>query len=81
MSAKTTTIEFEDRGQDFLEWDIDDKGIVVDCRPFQGDVWNGTWVVDFPEVKVGMRVAIITPSFPARITTLNYPIIKIEEKQ
>ena len=27
-------VTFEDQGQDFLEWDIED-GVVVDCRPFQ----------------------------------------------
>lgn len=38
------TVFFEDDGQDFLEWDINDKGEVVDCRPFQGDIWIGTKV-------------------------------------
>jgi len=38
------TVFFADDGQDFLEWDINDKGEVVDCRPFQGDIWIGTKV-------------------------------------
>ena len=38
------TVFFVDDGQDFLEWDISDKGEVVDCRPFQGDIWIGTKV-------------------------------------
>jgi len=38
------TLVFEDNGQDFLEWDIDDKGVVVASRPFQNSVWKGTIV-------------------------------------
>jgi hypothetical protein len=48
-----TTIKFEDHGQDFLEWDIDDKGIVVDSRPCQAWLWNGTKVGDHENIKVG----------------------------
>ncbi|GAH82866.1 unnamed protein product, partial [marine sediment metagenome] len=29
------TVLFKDEGQDFLEWDINDEGEVVDCRPLQ----------------------------------------------
>lgn len=38
------TVFFVDDGQDFLEWDLSDKGEVVECRPFQGWLWNGTMV-------------------------------------
>ena len=38
------TVFFVDDGQDFLEWDVNEKGEVVDCRPFQGDIWIGTMV-------------------------------------
>jgi len=37
------TVYFEDHGQDFLEWDIED-GKVVGCRPFQGWLWKGKQV-------------------------------------
>jgi hypothetical protein len=40
------TVYFEDDGQDFLEWDIQD-GKVVDCRPFQSWCWNGTLVHNY----------------------------------
>lgn len=40
------TIILEDHGQDFLEWDIDAKGFVVACRPFQGSVWTGVQVLN-----------------------------------
>lgn len=42
-----TTVHFEDHGQDFLEWDIDDAtGAVFGCRPFQHDLWVGRRRVD-----------------------------------
>lgn len=34
-------IHFEDKGQDFLEWDVDQNGMVVGSRPYQADVWRG----------------------------------------
>lgn len=37
-----TTVHFEDHGQDFLEWDVDENGTVTDCRPFQASTWVGT---------------------------------------
>lgn len=40
------TIHFVDNGQDFLEWDLDHNGVVVDCRPCQASVWNGTKVLN-----------------------------------
>jgi phage gp16-like protein len=43
--AHCRTITFEDMGQDFLEWDVDDKDVVVGCRPFQAWVWCGTQIM------------------------------------
>ncbi len=72
----TGSVELEDHGQDFLEWDIKD-GVAVGCRPFQGWVWNGTLVHN----------AAITPGDILRITmrkgkktTLKYPVAKVKAK-
>lgn len=54
------TVVFVDDGQDFLEWDITDKGEVVDCRPFQGDVWIGTMVHN-KDIQPGDHLDITTP--------------------
>ncbi len=70
------TVYFEDHGQDFLEWDIED-GVVVACRPFQGWLWNGTKVLN-TEIRQGDILEIIPPS--GGRTTLNYPVEKVEEK-
>ncbi|WP_027671281.1 hypothetical protein [Rheinheimera baltica] len=37
---KFQTIQFVDKGQDFLEWIVRD-GIVIDCQPFQFTIWTG----------------------------------------
>lgn len=34
-------IYFEDHGQDFLRWEIDAKGKVIGCEPFQASHWCG----------------------------------------
>lgn len=53
------TVVFKDDGQDFLEWDLDIDGKVVDCRPFQGWVWNGTTVLN-KDIKPGDLLDIIS---------------------
>jgi hypothetical protein len=68
-----TTITFEDHGQDFLEWDIDENGKVIDCRPFQFSVWSKVTVTN-KEFKVGGRVKYTGMGLSGRI---NYPIAEI----
>lgn len=36
-----TFIQLEDNGQDFLTVITDENGKIVECRPFQTDVWKG----------------------------------------
>ena len=46
-------ITFEDHGQDFLTWQLDNNGIVVDCLPFQALQWCGIEVAEPKALKVG----------------------------
>lgn len=69
------TIIFEDHGQDFLEWDIKD-GIVVECRPFQGWLWNGTKVHN-TNIRPGDILKITGRDGMRR--TLNYRVEKVVE--
>lgn len=40
-----STVRFEDHGQDFLEWDIEEaSGRVFACRPSQAWLWTGKHV-------------------------------------
>ena len=68
------TVYLEDRGQDFLEWDIED-GVVVGCRPFQAWSWKGTKVHN-ESIQPG-DILSITPPVTGVLTTLNYPVERV----
>lgn len=70
------TVHLEDHGQDFLEWDIKD-GVVVDCRPFQGWLWNGT-KVHSTDIQPGLLLDITLTS--GGRTRLRYPVEKVVDK-
>ena len=68
-------VHLEDHGQDFLRWDIKD-GVVVESYPFQGWLWNGTKILN-KEFGPGDQLIIQPPN--SDVTTLNYPVAKIEK--
>lgn len=68
------TVYLEDKGQDFLEWDIE-GGVVTACRPFQEWVWKGT-LVHNTDIKPG-DILIITPPKLKR-TTLKYLVERVK---
>ncbi len=70
------TVFFEDDGQDFLEWDLNDKGEVIDCRPFQGDVWIGTKVLN-RNIRPGDHLDIISPTH--RELRMTHAVEKVQE--
>ncbi|MDI5832528.1 hypothetical protein OCF84_21590 (plasmid) [Shewanella xiamenensis] len=59
------TITFEDKGQDFYEWIVRD-GIVVDCQPFQSNIWVGM------EVRIDGDTVFIRKGDEA--VSLNYKV-------
>ena len=67
-------VHLEDHGQDFLVWDIKD-GVVVESYPYQGWLWNGTKIIN-DEFGPGDQLVIQPPN--SAVTTLNYPVEKIE---
>jgi hypothetical protein len=71
------TIVFVDEGQDFLEWDIDEKGVVVACRPFQDWVWVGTKVLN-KDIKPGDRLDIISKTDGSQ-HQLAHPVEKVKQ--
>lgn len=70
------TIFFEDKGQDFLEWDVDEHGVVVDSRPFQRLIWQGNLVSN---IKIGERPTLMNPREGVE-RQLNYRITDIQPK-
>lgn len=72
-------IAFEDKGQDFLHWEIAvDSGQVVDCTPCQYSVWAKCRVLEARTLKVGDRPDIAMPG--EKPVTLNYAVVAIERK-
>jgi hypothetical protein len=69
------TVYFEDHGQDFLEWDIED-GKVVGCRPFQGWLWEGRRVYN-TSIQPGDFLNISCKD--GRRLTINYAVEKVIE--
>jgi len=67
------TIVFEDCGQKFREWDIQD-GVVTDCRPAQADIWIGTRVhTPISAMRAGVRLEI-TSRYRLERGRIVYPI-------
>ncbi len=76
-SVAVKRIHFVDRGQDFLAWDIDQWGMVLDSQPFQSSIWADYWVLNHDRLKVGMKVVISkSPDDPSR--SISYPVERIE---
>jgi hypothetical protein len=71
------TVFFEDNGQDFLEWDINDDGVVVESRPFQNDIWRNTVM---KTLKEGELPLIITTHSPG-VAQLKHRVVKIALKE
>ncbi|PRY90615.1 hypothetical protein [Mongoliibacter ruber] len=79
---KIKRLHFEDHGQDFLWWDLDKDGTVVNCGPFQQSIWIGSKLVNYSEtvLKTGDRIFFVTNRNPD-LMQLRYPIENIEEME
>lgn len=56
-----TIIELEDCGQDFTEFYVNDKNVIVEARPFQTWVWGGMRIAPDPvhdPVHEGMKLKL-----------------------
>jgi hypothetical protein len=76
-TGEKITVEFEDHGQDFLEWDIVNDE-VVDCRPFQGWVWKGSKILNL-STGPGDNLMIIPPKGDRML--MKEPIAKVKPKK
>lgn len=71
-------ITFEDHGQDFLTWQLDNNGVVVDCTPFQATTWCGCAVNAHSLLEVGDCVTYVRDGRDVTIGSIRYPIAAIE---
>lgn len=72
-----TDIEFEDRGQDFIEWTIAADGTVHDCQPCQAWVWCGGRVTNLDQLKEGGEV--VFHGYLGQ-NTIAYRIVKLTRR-
>jgi len=75
---KGLIVHFEDGGQDFLTWQLDRNGKVVDCTPFQASVWCGYYVLNFPNIKAGDTLSILK-SPGDKVLNIKYPVLSVKE--
>lgn len=79
MSARSiykgpaVTVTFQDHGQDFLKWDIE-NGKVVSCRPFQARVWCGLEIHCKPSPGEKLRIK----NHEGKLTWIKYPLTKVK---
>lgn len=77
--AATTVLHFTDHGQDFLRWEIDQRGIVRSCEPFQASMWNGCVVMNPGSLRKGKTLEYISVHDLKRYS-IKYPLAKIERR-
>lgn len=70
-------LKLADHGQDFLEWHIDENGVVVERRPFQSWLWNGSIVLNHKEIAPGDYIRFLNKYNEER--TLKYPVVAVED--
>ena len=85
QTMKVIRVEFEDRQQDLLWWEIRVKdgplevGEVIDCGPYHKDLYVGCKVFTSAPYQIGDKLNFTT--LKGEPITLQYPIIKVIEKK
>lgn len=76
-----TVLHFTDHGQDFLRWELDAKGKVIGCEPFQGSVWKGK-VVMFPDrLRAGHTVYFRSQGESTAADSIRYPLERVDRAE
>lgn len=72
-------LTFEDKGQDFLWWEVDDQtGRIVGCGPLEASTWaSGRCSVDMNTVAVGEQPIFHGPATEPGGRFLKYRIASI----
>ncbi|GKS85571.1 hypothetical protein AVMA1855_15485 [Acidovorax sp. SUPP1855] len=77
LDRVATVVTFEDQGQDFLRWELDAKGTVIGCEPFQASVWHGKKVFQPALLAVGDLVHFYEKQEKA-FRHIRYRVAKVE---
>ena len=73
----TMVLHFEDLGQDFLRWELNAKGKVIGCEPFQASTWCGLEVFQPGLLAVGDLVHFYD-SRDKSFRHIRYRVAKVE---
>ncbi|ART47581.1 MULTISPECIES: hypothetical protein [Acidovorax] len=76
-----TVLHFTDFGQDFLRWELDAKGKVIGCEPFQGFVWKGKYVLGYDRLRAGDTVHYRSMGDSTSVDNIRYPLALVERKE
>ena len=69
-----TEILFEDHGQDFIQWVLDENGKVLNSAPFKNWLWRDGFVA-LESIKLGEQLIFYKPESAA--IPIKYPVVSI----
>lgn len=78
---KILRLHFEDQGQDFLTWDVDLDGRVLEAQPFQASIWAKCTVQNIDEIMCeNQKFVIYSAPFlmPGEWREIAYKITEVE---
>lgn len=73
-----TVLHFTDHGQDFLRWELDARGVVIGCEPFQGSHWKGKYVMGHDRLRAGDTVHYRSMGDSTSASNIRYPLERVE---
>lgn len=79
LDKVTAILHFTDHGQDFLRWELDARGVVIGCEPFQASVWVGNRVLQHQALRAGDIVHFVSKRDSASLN-IRYPLERVENK-
>jgi hypothetical protein len=70
------TIIFVDYGQDYLEFDVNDAGVVVEVRPYSDPFYKGVLIKQHEAIEAGSLVQFerTEPGKGTVLKTIMYPV-------
>ena len=81
LEKVATVLHFTDHGQDFLRWELDAKGKVIGCGPFQGFIWKGKHVMNHDLLRAGDTVHYRSMGDSTSVDNIRYPLALVERKE
>lgn len=77
-----TVIHFEDRGQEWKEWHLDERGRILEARPNDNVMWHDFQVVN-RRLQAGemVRIRAWHKGKPTASLTLALPVARVERKE